>query len=56
MMIVQDVTYLEACIENNTKSHLFLEYVKFDAAAPLTANILEPEEDPKDDVDSGLLR
>jgi hypothetical protein len=52
---MQDVTYLEACIENNTKNHLFLEYAKFDAAAPLVANVLECEEDPKDDED-GFLR
>ncbi|CAM6096380.1 unnamed protein product [Calypogeia fissa] len=53
--VVKDVTYLEACIENNTKSHLFLEYVKFDAVAPLFSKELEPDEDPKDDVD-GVLR
>ncbi|OAE28661.1 hypothetical protein AXG93_2865s1020 [Marchantia polymorpha subsp. ruderalis] len=52
--MVKDTTYLEACIENNTRSHLFLDNVKFDPAPPFVVKILEPDTEAKDDLD-GLL-
>jgi hypothetical protein len=51
----QETTYLEACIENSTKSLLFLDHVRFEPQAPMTATVLEVENE--NDTDSeGPLR
>ncbi|KAL3677934.1 hypothetical protein R1sor_020890 [Riccia sorocarpa] len=52
--MVKDTTYLEACIENNTRSHLFLDNVKFDPAPPFSIKVLEPDVEDKDEHE-GLL-
>ncbi|EFJ37350.1 hypothetical protein SELMODRAFT_77366, partial [Selaginella moellendorffii] len=36
-----DTTFLEACIENQTKSHLFMDQVRFDTAPPWSVTTLE---------------
>ena len=38
---VAEITFLEACIENHSKGPMVLEYVRFDAAAPLTATSID---------------
>ncbi|EFJ37353.1 hypothetical protein SELMODRAFT_76214 [Selaginella moellendorffii] len=40
-----DTTFLEACIENQTKSHLFMDQVRFEPAPPWSVTTLENEEE-----------
>ncbi|XP_057843106.1 uncharacterized protein LOC131052440 isoform X2 [Cryptomeria japonica] len=47
---VKDSTFLEACIENHTKSHLYMDQVQFEPAQPWTAKVLTAD-DAKIDVD-----
>ncbi|KAH9325448.1 hypothetical protein KI387_005626, partial [Taxus chinensis] len=47
---VKDSTFLEACIENHTKSHLYMDQVQFEPAQPWTAKVLTPD-DAKIEVD-----
>lgn len=57
--IVKDTTYLEACIENSTKSLLFLDHVRFDPQPPMTVSVLEVESNENDESEgplSGLLK
>lgn len=42
---VKESTFLEACIENHTKSHLFMDYVRFEPAPPWTMTVIEVEDD-----------
>ncbi|CAM6041022.1 unnamed protein product [Sphagnum compactum] len=56
---VKETTYLEACIENSTKSLLFLDHVRFEPQPPMTATVLEVENENDTDSDgplSGLLK
>ncbi|KAL6883519.1 hypothetical protein ACP4OV_010933 [Aristida adscensionis] len=41
-----DMTYLEACIENHTKSNLYMDQVDFEPAQQWRATRLEPDEHP----------
>lgn len=40
----QDCTFLEACIENHTKSNLYMDQVEFEPAQQWTATRLEADE------------
>lgn len=42
----QDKTYLEACIENHTKSNLFMDQVEFEPAQNWSATILSFDDRP----------
>ncbi|KAF8672432.1 hypothetical protein HU200_049643 [Digitaria exilis] len=42
----QDITYLEACIENHTKSNLYMDQVDFEPAQQWKATRLEADEHP----------
>jgi len=42
----QDITYLEACIENHTKSNLYMDQVDFEPAQQWNATRLEADEHP----------
>ncbi|KAG0613204.1 hypothetical protein M758_6G085200 [Ceratodon purpureus] len=56
---VKETTYLEACIENSTKSLLFLDHVRFDPQPPMTVTVLEVESNDNDESEgplSGLLK
>ncbi|KAJ7548624.1 hypothetical protein O6H91_07G019900 [Diphasiastrum complanatum] len=41
----KDITYLEACIENQTKSQLFMDHVRFDPTPPWTVAVLGVDND-----------
>lgn len=43
---IKDTTYLEACIENHTKSNLYMDQVDFEPAEQWSATILEADEHP----------
>jgi predicted Zn-dependent protease len=43
---LQDITYLEACIENHTKSNLYMDQVDFEPAPQWRATRLEADEHP----------
>ncbi|KAM3408838.1 hypothetical protein ACQJBY_001718 [Aegilops geniculata] len=43
---IKDTTYLEACIENHTKSNLYMDQVDFEPAQQWSATILEADEHP----------
>lgn len=45
---------MEACIENSTKSLLFLDHVRFDPQPPMTVSVLEVESNDKDEADGPL--
>lgn len=45
---------MEACIENSTKSLLFLDHVRFDPQPPMTVSVLEVESNDKDDSEGPL--
>lgn len=51
---LQDTTYLEACIENSTKSLLFLDHVRFDPQPPMTVSVLEVESNENDESEGPL--
>lgn len=51
---VKETTYLEACIENSTKSLLFLDHVRFDPQPPMTVSVLEVEGSDNDDEEGPL--
>lgn len=56
---VKETTYLEACIENSTKSLLFLDHVRFDPQPPTAVTILEVESNDNDESEgplSGFLK
>lgn len=40
---VKDTTYLEACIENHTKSNLFMDQVEFEPAQDLSTTVLKAD-------------
>lgn len=40
----QDSTFLEACIENHTKSNLYMDQVEFEPAQQWTATRLEADD------------
>ncbi|KAI4304354.1 hypothetical protein MLD38_039879 [Melastoma candidum] len=42
--VVKDTTYLEACIENHTKSTLYMGQVEFEPAQNWSATLLKPDE------------
>lgn len=42
---VKENTFLEACIENHTKSHLFMDHVRFEPAPPWTVTVIQVEDD-----------
>ncbi|XP_030481102.1 uncharacterized protein LOC115698061 [Cannabis sativa] len=44
--VVKEATFLEACIENHTKSNLFMDQVEFEPAPNWTAKILMADEHP----------
>ncbi|XP_071714516.1 uncharacterized protein [Rutidosis leptorrhynchoides] len=41
--VVKDTTYLETCLENNTKSNLFMDQVEFEPAPRWSATMLKPD-------------
>ncbi|KAF5811924.1 putative trafficking protein particle complex subunit 13 [Helianthus annuus] len=41
--VVKDTTYLETCLENNTKSNLFMDQVEFEPAPRWSATILKAD-------------
>ncbi|XP_075502995.1 uncharacterized protein LOC142540601 [Primulina tabacum] len=41
--VVKEVTFLEACIENNTKSNLYMDQVEFEPAQNWTATVLKAD-------------
>jgi len=43
---IKDITYLEACIENHTKSNLYMDQVDFEPAQQWNATRLEADEHP----------
>ncbi|KAL5682721.1 hypothetical protein ACJX0J_009106, partial [Zea mays] len=43
---IKDITYLEACIENHTKSNLYMDQVDFEPAQQWSATRLEADEHP----------
>ena len=45
---------MEACIENSTKSLLFLDHVRFDPQPPMTVSVLEVESNDKDESEGPL--
>ena len=42
--LLQEATFLEACIENHTKSNLFMDQVEFEPAPHWSATILKADE------------
>lgn len=40
----QDATFLEACIENHTKTNLYMDQVEFEASQHWTATILRADD------------
>ncbi|KAM7265782.1 hypothetical protein ACFE04_003465 [Oxalis oulophora] len=44
--IVKDTTFLEACIENHTKSNLYMDQVEFESARHWSATIIKADEHP----------
>lgn len=48
--ISQEATYLEACIENHTKSNLYMDQVEFEPAPFWSAIVLKADEQPADDL------
>lgn len=42
---VKENTFLEACIENHTKAHLFMDQVHFEPALPWTVTVIQAEDD-----------
>lgn len=41
LLFPQDTTFLEACIENHTKSNLYMDQVEFEPAQNWTATLLK---------------
>ncbi|KAG4124202.1 hypothetical protein ERO13_D10G024900v2 [Gossypium hirsutum] len=53
---VKETTYLEACIENHTKSNLYVDQVEFEPAPYWTAKILKADElYPADNLSTGEI-
>ncbi|KAK6917526.1 Trafficking protein particle complex subunit 13, partial [Dillenia turbinata] len=44
----KETTFLEACIENHTKSNLYMDQVEFEAAQHWTATMLKADEHPSE--------
>lgn len=42
--VVKEITFLEACIENNTKSNLYMDQVDFEPAQNWIATVLKPDD------------
>lgn len=42
--VVKETTFLEACIENNTKSNLYMDQVDFEPAQNWVATVLRPDD------------
>ncbi|XP_031097785.1 trafficking protein particle complex subunit 13 [Ipomoea triloba] len=42
--VVKETTFLEACIENNTKSNLYMDQVDFEPAQNWSATVLKPDD------------
>lgn len=42
--VVKETTYLEACLENNTKSNLYMDQVDFEPAPNWSATLLKPDD------------
>lgn len=55
---VKESTFLEACIENHTKAHLFMDQVHFEPASPWTVKVIQAENDngPMDPLEKALLK
>lgn len=47
--VVKDATFLEACIENHTKSSLYMDQVEFEPAQNWTATVLKVDEHLSED-------
>ncbi|KAL4562055.1 hypothetical protein LXL04_034245 [Taraxacum kok-saghyz] len=45
----QETTYLEACLENNTKSNLFMDQVEFEPTPQWVATLLNPDHHHSED-------
>ncbi|KAI7751685.1 hypothetical protein M8C21_026204 [Ambrosia artemisiifolia] len=41
--VVKETTYLEACLENNTKSNLYMDQVDFEPTSNWSATLLKPD-------------
>lgn len=55
---VQDSTFLEACIENHTKAHLFMDQVHFEPAPPWTVTVIQAgnEDELQDPFEKALSK
>nr|XP_043610074.1 trafficking protein particle complex subunit 13-like [Erigeron canadensis] len=56
--VVKDTTYLEACLENNTKSNLYMDQVDFEPATNWSAVLLKADDHHsiKDVLTSGIYK
>ncbi|XVF25830.1 hypothetical protein REPUB_Repub13aG0247500 [Reevesia pubescens] len=53
---VKETTYLEACLENHTKSNLYMDQVEFEPAPHWSATILKADElNPADNLSTGEI-
>ena len=43
-LLYQETTFLEACIENHTKSNLFMDQVEFEPAQYWSATLLQADD------------
>ncbi|KAJ6935482.1 hypothetical protein NC652_010484 [Populus alba x Populus x berolinensis] len=48
-LVSQETTYLEACIENHTKTNLYMDQVEFEPAPNWSAKILKADEHKSED-------
>lgn len=48
----QDTTFLEACLENNTKSNLYMDQVDFEPAQHWSATLLKADHH---DSENGII-
>lgn len=49
--VVKETTYLEACLENHTKSSLYMDQVDFEPAQNWSATLLKPDDHPSESND-----
>lgn len=49
LLVSQETTYLEACIENHTKTNLYMDQVEFEPAPNWSAKILKADEHKSED-------
>ncbi|XVF87508.1 hypothetical protein PTKIN_Ptkin18bG0125600 [Pterospermum kingtungense] len=52
----KETTYLEACIENHTKSNLYMDQVEFEPSPHWSAIVLKADEHPADDSTGEIFK